>query len=231
MALIEICAASLASALAAQEGGADRIELCAGIELGGITPSPALLKAARRRVHLPIAVLVRPRGGDFFHSDLEFELIKEDILFCKNEGIDAVVVGVLKSNGAWDWDKMAYLRDLAYPLDVVAHRAFDVATDDALEAVEALIGLGYDRLLSSGKAPTVPEGLSLLRGMVEQAAGRLTVMPGGGIRIENLENIIKTTQATDFHLTAKMPKGMETAQYWESDLDQIRQAVAMAHQF
>ena len=200
--LIEICAQSLTSAVNAQKGGAHRIELCTALEVGGLTPSPATMLEARRLLTIPICVLVRPRPGDFIYSDLEFETIKRDIIWCKENGMDGVVVGILTKNGTFDLGKMRELVEIARPMEIASHRAFD-QTPNAAEALEQLIALGFDRVLTSGQAQNVVLGRDILRGLVEQAVGRITIMPGNGVNVENLKDLIAYTKATEFHTTAK----------------------------
>jgi copper homeostasis protein len=199
---IEICAQSLTSAVAAQEGGADRIELCTALEVGGLTPSPATMLEAKRLLNIPVCVLIRPRAGDFIYSDLEFACIKRDVEWCKQNGMDGIVVGILTKDATFDLPKMREIAEIARPMQVVCHRAFD-QTPDASEALEQLIELGFDRVLTSGQAKNVVVGRDILRGLVEQANGRITVMPGNGVNLGNLKDLILHTKATDFHATAK----------------------------
>lgn len=199
---IEICAQSITSALAAQNGGADRIELCTALEVGGLTPSPATMLEAKRLLNIPICVLVRPRAGDFIYSDLEFECIKRDVEWCKQNGMDGVVIGILTKDATLDLPRMKELADLARPMQVVCHRAFD-QTPDAAEALEQLIDMGFDRVLTSGQAKNVVVGRDILRGLIVQAKGRITVMPGNGVGLDNLKDLMAHTQATDFHTSAK----------------------------
>ncbi|MEY4903047.1 MAG: hypothetical protein RLZZ292_862 [Bacteroidota bacterium] len=200
--LLEICAPSLTSALTAQTGGAQRIELCAALEIGGITPSPATLRLAREQLHIEICVLVRPRGGDFCYNEAEFETIKQDVIYCKALGMDGVVVGVLKPDGTFDLGRMKILAELARPMQVVAHRAFD-ETPNPYEAMEQLIALGYDRILTSGQAKNVVEGIPTLKKLIQKAAGRITIMPGNGVSLENIGSLINETGATEIHTSAK----------------------------
>ncbi len=202
---LEICAPSLSSALAAQAGGAQRIELCAALEIGGITPSLATLRLARESLHIPICVLVRPRGGDFYYNYAEFETIQQDVLLCKSLGMDGVVVGVLNKDGTFDLERMKILEQLARPMQVVAHRAFD-QTPNPYEAMEQLIALGYDRILTSGQAKNVVEGTPVLKQLIQKAAGRITIMPGNGVAIENAAFVIRETGASEIHTSAKKTK-------------------------
>jgi copper homeostasis protein len=220
--ILEICAQSLASGLIAQEGGADRIELCSAIEIGGITPSPAVLKEARKRLDIDICVLIRPRGGDFIHSDLEFELIKKDIIYCKKLGMNGIVVGIQKPDKSLDIERMKRLHDLARPMEVVCHRAFDRVSDPYFE-MEKLISIGFDRILTSGLAESAPKGRDLLRGLIEKSNGRITIMPGAGILPENVKELVDYTGATQVHMTAK--KFYPEKECWETDLTQVKSTV------
>jgi copper homeostasis protein len=237
---LEICAHTLTSALIAQEGGADRIELCAAIEVGGITPSPNTILEARRLLHIDICVLVRPRSGDFCYSDLEFEVLKKDILFCKEQGINGVVVGVLKPNQELDIERMTELLKLARPMQVACHRAFD-RTPDGLKTMEQLISIGYDRILTSGQKDSVSEGKNYLKTLVEAAKGRIAIMPGNGVTVENMADILTTTGVKDIHATAKNlvigkqddsgglfgfnMKNALANNYYETDLELVKQMI------
>jgi copper homeostasis protein len=236
---LEICAHTLTSAVTAQEGGADRIELCAAIEIGGITPSPSTLLEARRLLHIDICVLVRPRSGDFCYSDLEFEVLKKDILFCKEHGMNGVVVGVLKPNQELDIERMTELVKLARPMQIACHRAFD-QTPDGLKAMEQLITMGYDRILTSGQKGSVEEGKLFLKQLIEKAQGRIAIMPGNGVTVENAADILTVTGAKDIHMTAKtlvigkqaesegISFNMKNAlanNYYETDLGQVKKMV------
>jgi copper homeostasis protein len=242
MKIIEICAQSLTSAVAAQEGGAHRIELCTALEVGGLTPSPATMLAAKRLLTIPVCVLIRPRAGDFIYSDLEFETIKNDVLWCKQNGMDGVVVGILTTDGTFDLPKMREIAEIARPMQVVSHRAFD-QTPDASAALEQLINIGFDRVLTSGQAQNVVLGRDILRGLVEQANGRITIMPGNGVNLDNIKDLIVHTGATDFHTTAKsvvkspMPTFQDSVSfnlgggrendYFETDVELVKKIVAL----
>lgn len=238
---VEICAQSITSALIAQEGGADRIELCSALEVGGLTPSYATLVEAKKRLTLNIAVLIRPRAGDFFYSDLEYEIIKKDIAFCKELGVQGVVVGVLKQNKELDVERMKELLELARPMQVACHRAFD-QTPDGFKAMQQLIDLGYDRILTCGQAENVYAGKEKLKQLVEQADGRIAIMPGNGVTLDNIAEIVNVTQVKDIHLTAKeliiSPMKSEADflsdikdainnNYYETSLETVKQVVAL----
>jgi copper homeostasis protein len=200
--LIEVCAAQVQSALAAQEGGAKRVELCDNLYEGGTTPSFAAIKIARAKLNIGLNVMIRPRGSDFCYSDLEFEIMKEDIRVCKNLEVDGVVFGILLPDGNVDVVRTKLLVELAKPMSVTFHRAFDVSSDP-LKALEELIHLGVDRILTAGQKNTVPEGIDLINQLVKKAADRIIIMPGSGINEKNIIEIRDKTGAKEFHLTGR----------------------------
>lgn len=200
MAIIEVCANSLASALAAQKGGASRIELCENLIAGGTTPGYGTLKLVRERLDIQIHVLIRPRQGDFHYTDDEFEVMLQDVKLCKQLGIDGIVVGCLKPDGSFDLEKMAILKETAWPMSANCHRAFDMCCNP-FHALDELINLGYDRILTAGQQNSVPEGIGLIKELVNYANGRIVIMPGSGIREYNILQIMAQTGAIEFHLT------------------------------
>lgn len=200
--LLEIAANSLASALAAQAGGADRVELCTGLELGGLTPSAAQIARVRERLGIPVYVLIRPRAGDFLYSDDELATMQQDIETCLSIGCDGVVFGVLDADGRVDVARCQPLLAAAGGMGVTFHRAFDM-TRDLPQALEDVISLGAERVLTSGGAASAITGAESIRRLVAQAAGRIVVMPGAGIQASNLAGLVRTTGATEFHASAK----------------------------
>lgn len=235
MTKLEICTQSLTSALAAQAGGAHRIELCSALEVGGLTPSYATLIETRKQLSIEICVLIRPRAGDFFYSDVEFDLMKKDILFCKQQGAEGIVVGVLNQNRTLDLKKMDILTQLAYPMDIVCHRAFD-QTPDPFEALSQLQNLGFQRILTSGQAQNAVDGKEILRGLVEAANGKIEIMPGAGVNPNNIQELINYTKATTIHTSAKAKikssvqdktDGWRDNDYWETDVDIVKQLVSL----
>ena len=200
--LLEICANSVESAIAAQEGGAGRVELCAGMPEGGTTPSHGEIALARQRLRIPLNVIIRPRGGDFLYDDLEFEIMQADILECRKLGVDGVVFGILTADGQVDAERCRRLVELSRPLSVTFHRAFDMARDP-FEALEAVIACGADRLLSSGQRATAEAGVGLLAELVQRAAGRIVVMPGAGISETNIARLASATGASEFHASGR----------------------------
>ena len=200
--LIEVCCAHLQSGIAAQEGGAARIELCDNLYEGGTTPSFAAIKMAKEKLNIGINVMIRPRGSDFCYSDDEFEIMKEDIRICKELGVCGVVFGILLPDGNVDCERTKQLVDLAKPLSTTFHRAFDMSPDP-FKAMEEIIGSGINRILTAGHKNTVPEGLNLIAQLITKAAGRIIIMPGSGINEENIQDIRDKSGAVEFHLTGK----------------------------
>lgn len=199
---LEICANSVQSALAAQAGGADRIELCQNLEQGGITPSYGLIKQVRARLHLAVFVLIRPRAGNFVYDADELAIMQADVEACKALGCDGVVLGVLTPAGQVDLVATQALVRLAHPLPVTFHRAFDACS--VLEsALEAVVAAGCQRLLTSGGQASAPAGQHTLGALVQQAAGRLSIMPGAGITAANVAALAAATGAREFHSSAK----------------------------
>ena len=202
--LLEIAANSLASALAAQDAGAGRVELCASLGEGGLTPSYATIALARERLRIPLYVLIRPRAGDFLYSDLELETMLGDIEVCLRLGCDGVVIGTLDADGDVALAQCRMLIAAAGRLGVTFHRAFDL-THDPQRALEDIIALGCARILTSGQRSGAPAGAELIRTLIEQAAQRIVIMPGAGIDADNIAALRAQTGATEFHASAKRP--------------------------
>ncbi|MEM7582205.1 MAG: copper homeostasis protein CutC [Acidobacteriota bacterium] len=198
---VEVCLDSADAAVAAQRGGADRVELCDNLIEGGTTPSAGMITAARRSIDIGLQVMIRPRGGDFCYSPLELDAMMHDIAVAQDLGADGVVLGVLRPDGTVDRETCARLIEASRPLSVTFHRAFDM-TRDPLAALDTLIELGVDRLLTSGQEPSVLEGTELIRELVTRAGDRLTVMPGCGITARNLRRILAETGAREIHVVA-----------------------------
>ncbi|MBS1667740.1 MAG: copper homeostasis protein CutC [Bacteroidetes bacterium] len=199
---LEICSFNIQSALIAQEAGAQRVELCADPEGGGTTPSYGLIKRARELLHIQLYPIIRPRAGDFLFNDEEFEIMQTDVANCKNLGCDGVVIGMLQSDGCIDKKRCAQLVQLAYPLGVTFHRAFDHAAH-SFEALEDIISIGCERILSSGQKPTAIEGADLLNELIRQAEDRIVIMPGSGVRANNVVELKEKTGAMEFHTSAR----------------------------
>lgn len=196
--LLELCVESLASAEAGERGGADRIELCTQLEIGGVTPAEELTAATIRALRIPVHVLIRPRGGDFVYSCAEFEQIKRQIESVKKAGADGAVLGVLLPDGRVDVLRSRELVELARPMKVTFHRAFD-ETRDRAEALEAVIETGADCLLTSGGAPDVLTGAEELAKLVRQAGERIQIMAGGGLRLANLVEVLERSGVPCMH--------------------------------
>src|SRR5262249_14598280 len=195
---VEICVDSTVSAQAAERGGAHRVELCSGLAEGGITPSAGLIENVRRQIHIPLHVIIRPRGGDFFYTEDEFEIMKRDVLTAKQLGANGIVVGILKEDGQVDAVRLRCLVDLARPLHTTFHRAFDM-TPDLNQALTDVTGTGVDRILTSGGAQNAEEGLSSISRLIASAKDGVAIMVGGGIRESNLRRIIAATGAREIH--------------------------------
>ncbi len=199
---LEVCVDSVRSALIAQAGGAQRVELCQSLPEGGTTPSAALISKVRELLDIEVYVLIRPRGGDFLYDDIEFDIMLHDILYCARSGCDGVVIGMLQADGAIDKERCAELVHLAkqHNLGVSFHRAFD-RCNDLQQGLEDIISLGCERVLTSGGQPTAQAGAAALKALVEQAAGRISIMPGSGLTPDNVAALLKTTGAKEVHGT------------------------------
>lgn len=200
--LLEICADSVESAVIAQDAGAGRIELCCNLAEGGTTPSYGTIASARNNLIIKLNVLIRPRSGDFLYSDEEFDIMRRDIEMCGELGVDGIVTGILNPGGTIDIERTARLVEIAYPMTVTFHRAFDMCADP-VDGLEDVIATGADRLLTSGLKNKAIDSLEMIRQLIIQAGNRLTIMPGGGIDETNAAKIIETTGAIEIHLTGR----------------------------
>jgi copper homeostasis protein len=203
--IYEICVDSVAGVRAARAAGADRVELCGDLLEGGTTPSHGMIRQARTIQGIGLQVMIRPRGGDFLFDDDEFAIMQADIDTAKTEGADGVVIGLLTAEGAIDAERTRALIAQARPLSVTFHRAFDM-TPDPFQALETLIGLGVDRVLTSGQEATVLEGLPLIVELVRRAGERIVIMPGGGITARNVERIVTAARPREMHFAAREPE-------------------------
>lgn len=201
--LLEICVFNINTALAAEQAGANRLELCENYANGGTTPSYGYLKTAREKISIPVFPMIRPRAGDYCHTKEEIEIIRKDILLCKELGFEGVVFGLLNPDGTIDKENTARLVEAAYPLEVTFHRAFDRCREP-LEALETVIACGCNRILTSGQEPKVMEGLPLIKQLVEQADDRIIIMPGSGLNSSNVASIIRTAGVTEVHTSARV---------------------------
>ena len=200
---LEVCCYSVESALVAQDAGADRIELCADASVGGTTPSYSAIELASAKLNISLHVIIRPRGGDFLYSADEFTLMQRDIEICKKLKCDGIVFGILTADGFVDVGRTRTLVQAANPMSVTFHRAFDM-TNNAAEALEVAIACGCDRLLTSGHRNSAVEGRDEIQQLVAQAAERIVIMPGAGVRSDNIVELAQHTGAVEFHSSARM---------------------------
>ncbi len=205
--LLEIACYSIESALAAERSGAHRIELCDNPLEGGTTPSFGVLSMAREKLSIPVFPIIRPRGGHFVFTPTELEAMRYDITWCRQTGFEGVVIGLLNADGKVDYDNTSRLVELAYPLEVTFHRAFD-RTPDPFEALETIIKTGCTRILTSGQAPDVNNQADLVAGLVKQANHDIIIMPGSGVRATGIAALAKITGTNEFH---------SSASYWKNE--------------
>ncbi len=207
--IIEIATTDYTTTADAVKGGADRIELCAALSEGGTTPTGAVIRQCRQDFTTELFPIIRPRAGDFLYSDEEFDIMLREIRLCKELGCDGIVTGVLKKDGTVPKKKLSRLIEAAYPMEVTFHRAFD-RSRDPFETMEVLIELGCQRILTSGQKPTAVEGINLITELVAKADGRIIIMPGSGVRKENIKELAQTG-AREFHssLRGKIASRME----------------------
>jgi len=201
--LLEIAVFNYSSALLAYHSGADRIELCDNAAEGGTTQSYGVLKMVRQEIELPVFPIIRPRGGDFLYSNGEFEVMKKDVVLCKELGFEGVVFGILNTDGSVDKSRCLQLTELAYPMGVTFHRAFDRCIDP-FEAMEDIIEIGFERILTSGLVPVASDNLPLIAELVEKADDRIVIMPGSGVRSSNIKQVLHETGAQEFHSSARI---------------------------
>ena len=199
---LEICVDSIDSAINAQVAGAHRIELCDNLQEGGTTPSLGMIASVRANLSIGLQVIIRPRGGDFLYSDTEFDIMRRDIEICGEAGVEGVVIGILRNDGSVDTERTSKLVELAQPMNVTFHRAFDLCSDP-FRGLQEIIETGASRLLTSGQKNIVPEGAALIKQLVRQAGNRIIGMPGSGLDESNIEEMAKQTGAVEFHLTGR----------------------------
>jgi len=240
--LTEIACFTPGAALTAENSGAHRIELCSGYSEGGLSPSAASIMLVRHKVKIPVHVMIRPRAGDFIYSDFEKEVILADVDFCRNNGIDGIVTGVLKADGNIDKEFTRMVIDRAKPMSVTFHRAFDLTTD-LFKALSDLIDCGATRLLTSGAKQNAILGAPTIAQLVNEAGTDLIILPGGGLNPDNIIPFIELTRVKEVHFSAKklvkspalMPPNIsltsygdvDDTQWFESDRDLIKQMVEM----
>jgi copper homeostasis protein len=225
--LLEVSVETLEAAMAAERGGADRIELCADLSVGGVTPTMKLMGAVRGQLQIPIFVMVRPRGGDFAYSDAEYAAMKSAIASAKKLGLDGVVLGILQKDRRVDVQRTSELVELARPLPTTFHRAFDISAD-LLQALENVIQSGAKRILTSGGAKGALEGAAVLADIIEAAGERIVIVPGAGINAANIEQVARRTKAPEFHsgLTTALPYGSREYKKFEEEVRKLVEQLA-----
>ena len=196
--VLEIATSDFETTRSAVNGGADRIELCANLNEGGTTPSYGTIYQCRENFDVLLYTIIRPRGGDFLYTDDEYEIMLHDVKLCKQSGCDGIVIGLLNGDGTIDIKRTAALVDIAYPMGVTFHRAFDRCRN-AFEALEQLVQIGCERILTSGQQPTVNEGMELIAELNKIADHRIIIMPGSGVRKENIKLLAEKTACKEFH--------------------------------
>lgn len=203
--VLEVCVDSVESALAAKKGGATRLELCSNLIIGGTTPTTSLIDLATETTALPVHILIRPRFGDFCYTAFEFEYIKREIMLAKDHGAQGVVIGILKPDGSLDTERLKVLINMAKPLHITLHRAFDVCRDP-FEALEQVKALGIDTILTSGQKQTCMQGMECIKELIKQAGDQIEILVGSGLNSDNIEEVIKSTHAKAYHLSGKIEK-------------------------
>jgi copper homeostasis protein len=199
---LEICVDTVESAMVAQNAGADRVELCNNLQEGGTTPGAGMISSARNNLCIGINVIIRPRGGDFLYSELEFDIMRREIDLCRECGVDGVVLGILLPGGEIDIERTAKLVELARPMTVTFHRAFDMC-NDAFKGLEDVVATGAERILTSGQMNKAEDGIGKIKDLIAKADNRIIIMPGSGINATNILKIAKGTGAKEFHLTGR----------------------------
>lgn len=204
--LLEVCTGSVESVIAARDGGAARFELCSALEVGGITPSVGLMRLTREVKDIAMHVLIRPRGGDFLYNEAEIQCMEQDIIAARDCGADGVVIGALTADGNIDKTTCSRLVKAAQGMNITFHRAFDMCCDP-FRALEEIIELGCNRILTSGLAATAEAGIPLIKRLVTTADGRIMIMPGCGVNATNAARILQETGATEIHASARKSVG------------------------
>lgn len=244
--ILEVCTDSMESALAAERGGADRIELCGNLVIGGTTPSRALFEKIRKETNLKIRVLLRPRFGDFCYTQNEYEILKEEVKMFRQLGADGIVIGCLNPDGSLNMEQMKGLIEESGEMDVTLHRAFDVSRD-AMEALEQAISLGCRTILTSGQKNSAWEGRASLAKLQEESRGRIEILAGSGIKPEIIGQLHKETGITSYHMSGKVVvdskmtfrregvnmglPGFSEYEIWQSSAEKIKEARKIVDQF
>jgi copper homeostasis protein len=229
--ILEICTPTIQSAINAELGGAQRIELCANLREGGTTPSAATILACKKHLTIPTFVLIRERGGDFCYSDLEVEVMLQDIVFCRENGIEGVVIGAMTNDKRIHEAHTQAMILAAGDMQITFHRAFD-RMENPYQALEILKKMNIHRILTSGQAVSAVLGIPVLKKLMEQAENQLIIMPGAGILPENMQHIIQATGCNEIHFSAK--KTVVSAlggEHWESDVEMVKEAINVLNGF
>lgn len=237
--MLEVCADSVKSAINAQKGGADRIELCSALVIGGLSPSAAVFRQVRYYTEIPVRVLLRPRFGDFCYDDYEFSVLREEVELFRELGAEGIVIGILRPDGSLDEARMRVLMEGAGQMQVTLHRAFDMCRDP-YETLERCVGLGVDTVLTSGQQSSAWQGRKLLAELVKRAEGRIDILAGAGVDPDNIRDIALNTGVTSFHMSGKkvlqsfmdfrregVPMGIpgfSEYEIWQTDVECIRKA-------
>ena len=224
--LLEISVENLEAAMAAERGGADRVELCGNLSIGGVTPDTEIIRVVRAQVHIPIFSMIRPRAGDFVYSDAEFSEMRRSINDAKESEMNGVVLGVLRKDRRVDVERARELVEFARPLPVTYHRAFD-ETIDLRQALDDVIEAGAKRILTSGGAKSALEGAAVLAELIEAAGERIVIVPGAGISSANIAEVARRTRAREFHsgLSAALPYGSHEYKRFEEEVRKLRKKI------
>jgi copper homeostasis protein len=236
---LEVCAFTIQSCIIAEKSGAARVELCDNPIEGGTTPSYGTIRRVREAVSIALFPIIRPRSMNYFYDNDEWAIVQDDIRMCKELGCDGISVGAQLRDGRLDAQRMQQAVELAYPMKVTCNRAFD-AVPDAFEALEVLIDAGCERVLTSGLAATAPEGIPRLRQLVQKSAGRISIMPGAGVRSHNLETLIAETGAFEFHSSVRVsvpnpmyfinPLVSDAGEMWVAEEEELSRMVSILQQ-
>lgn len=225
--ILEIAVESREGAIASQNGGAHRLEICSRLAAEGLTPSAEFMRNARKQISLPIFAMIRPREGDFVYSDSEFVTMRNDVHVAKESGMDGMVLGILKPEGSVDVERTRLLVELARPLPVTFHRAFD-ALGNLPTALEDVICTGATRILTSGGAPTAAQGMAMLARLIAAAQGRIIIIPGSGINSSNIQEVGHLTCAREFHsgLSTRVPYSSDRYDLFKDEVRKMATALA-----
>lgn len=223
---IEVACFNAVSALLAQQGGADRIELCANPLEGGTTPSYGEVEIIKSALNIPVHVIVRPRGGDFLYTPTEMKIMLRDIEMFREMGVDGIVTGALSADGSVNITPCREMAEAAFPMNLTFHRAFDV-TKDPFRSLEFIIGCGFHRILTSGGMQTAVQGKGTIRELIKSAAGRIKIMPGGGVNEQNISGLVEFTNAAEYHISAR--KYVSGKMIYRHDAVQISAAAGTDH--